>query len=42
MPLEASGDVLIYTALAAAAGNDTTLAELYLPRLRTFAEYVAD
>ena len=41
MPLEASGDVLIYTALAAAAGNDTTLAELYLPRLRTFAEYVA-
>lgn len=41
MPLEATGDVLIYTALAAAATNDTAMAQLYLPTLRTFAEYVA-
>ena len=41
MPLEATGDVLIYTALAAAAMNSTSEAELYLPALRTFAAYIA-
>ena len=40
MPLEATADVLIYTALAAKATNDTSMASLYLPTLRTFAEYV--